>query len=127
MQNTETCDLLGLAADDLPIIRLHGQEFAVDLQGIDIIQSSSTLYRQVFEHRLRRIRRPLLCRVVARLSPSKIRAQLFYFAWQDKSGDVWLDVAQILLEEGLAKVAAYEFPERNEYLQWERGDHPVEN
>lgn len=120
MQNSETCELLGLTANGLPMIRMHGQELSVELQGIEIVDRSSELYRQIFEDRLKSVRRPLHCKVITKLSPSRVRAQLFYFAWQDKSGDVWLDVAQILLEEGLAKVAAYEFPERAEYLAFER-------
>ena len=120
MENLQNCELLGLASDGSPIVRLQGREISVDLQGIEIIQPPSELYRQIFEVRLARIKKPLRCRVVGWGRRPKIKAQLFYFGWQDKSGDVWLDVAPILLEEGVARVASYNFPERKEYLKHER-------
>lgn len=44
------------------------------------------------------------------------RMTLTYFAWQDKSGDVWEDAAGTLLDQGLAVVMMDPFPERALYL-----------
>ena len=45
------------------------------------------------------------------------RARIAYFAWQDKSGDVWEDLALTLLDQGVVRVSNEEFPEREEYLR----------
>ncbi|MBI3179102.1 MAG: hypothetical protein HYZ27_05535 [Deltaproteobacteria bacterium] len=62
--------------------------------------------------------KPLRC-VLRDERTSPKRAQIFYFAWQDKSGDVWQDLAVTLLDAGLARVARGEFLGRDEYLRHE--------
>jgi len=52
--------------------------------------------------------------------PPEDAVKFSYYGWQDKSGDVWLDLASTLLKEGLARVAEGAFPERDEYLQYEQ-------
>jgi endonuclease YncB( thermonuclease family) len=45
--------------------------------------------------------------------------QVITFGWQDKSGDVWIDLATNLLNQGCVRVANAEFSDRKEYLQFE--------
>ncbi len=120
MEDAEDCSFVRLLPDGSPVVRLRGREMIVELQGIEIIQPPPDLYREIFEERLPQTRRPLRCRIHSMLSTGRIRAQLFCFGWQDKSGDVWLDVANVLLKERLARVAPGDFPEREEYLGYER-------
>ena len=120
MHTTKDCTFERLLPNGLPIVAMEGQEVIIELRGIEIVIPLSELYRDIFQIRLPATKRPLRCETESVLRDGHVRGRLFYFAWQDKSGDVWKDVAQLLLEQGLAKPAVGNYPEREEYLQYER-------
>jgi len=120
MEEIEECSFVRLLPDGSPVVSLRGRETVVDLYGIEIVHPTGDLYREIFLVRIPQARKPLRCKVHAVLPGGNIRTQLFCFGWQDKSGDVWLDLAVVLLREGLARVAPGEFPEREQYLEYER-------
>ena len=96
------------------------RSIVVELIGLEILQPPGELYREIFEKRLAGLADPLRCEIEPGKATSRVRGRLLYLAWRDKSGDVWKDVAQLLLEQGLAKTAPGSFPGREEYLQYER-------
>jgi hypothetical protein len=120
MQPLNECTFERLLSSGLPVVLLDGHEVIVELRGIEILQPLSDLYRDIFQIRLPAAKRPLRCETESVPRDGRVTGKLFYFAWQDKSGDVWKDVAQLLLEQGLAKSVAGNYPEREEYLQYER-------
>ena len=120
MEREEDCWFVRMLPDGRPVVRLQGVERAVEIDGIEIPQPPADLYLEIFDQRLPRLRKPLRC-VIRAVSPEgSIRAKLFCYGWHDKSGDVWVDLAHILLDDGLVRVAAVEFPEREEYLRHEQ-------
>jgi hypothetical protein len=116
MEPFEECQFARLLADGTPVVRLHGVEREVEIDGINVPQPPPPLYVELFERGLLRLGKPLRCIIRDRLSTGRIRAKFFYFGWHDKSGDVWLDLALALLDEGVVRVAVRQFPEREEYL-----------
>ena len=120
MNQSRDCRLERLLPDGSPVVRFDGEEMVVELAGLEIPQPPSASYREIFEERLARLPDPLRCEIESATPPGRIRGRLFYLAWRDKSGDVWKDVAQLLLEQGLAKTSADNFPERELYLQYEQ-------
>lgn len=120
MQSTKECTFQRLLPHGLPVVLLDGREVIVELRGIEILQPLPDLYREIFQTRLPATKHPLRCETESAPRDGRVTGRLLYFAWQDKSGDVWKDVAQLLLEQGLAKAAAGNYPEREEYRQYER-------
>lgn len=120
MEREEECWFVRLLPDGRPVVRLRGQEQVVEIDGVEIPQPPPDLYFEIFNERLARLRKPLRC-IVRSVSPEgRVHAKLLCFGWHDKSGDVWFDLALVLLDEGLVSVAAGEFPEHEEYLQHEQ-------
>jgi hypothetical protein len=105
------CVLVRVQPDGRLVVRQGDLEHVVRLYGVEIPQPLDPRYFEVLTHWLPRARRPLRC---VATGPGQVR--LRYFAWQDKSGDVWRDVATLLLAEGLVRVADGDFPERDEYV-----------
>jgi Staphylococcal nuclease homologue len=120
MEQQEECLFVRLLPDGSPVVNLRGTEQRVEIDGIQIPQPPPNLYIEMMTQRLPRLRKPLRCVVRAVRTSGQIQAKLLYYGWQDKSGDVWLDLGLTLVDEGLARVSEAPFPERNEYLQHER-------
>lgn len=120
MEREEECSFVRLLPDGSPVVRLRGVEQKVEILGIEIPQPLPDLYVEMMTRRIPKLRKPLRCVVHSVGTPNQIRAKLLCYGWHDKSGDVWLDLAGVLLGEGLAFVAAGEFSERAEYLQYEQ-------
>jgi hypothetical protein len=121
MSVTEDCSFERLLPDGSPVIRVGGKEVVLELRGLEIIQPIEDRYHEIFEVVLPRTKRSLRCELES--MPERkdhARGRLLYFGWQDKSGDVWVDVAQLLLQRGLATLASGDFPEREEYEQYQR-------
>jgi len=112
------CRILRLLDDGTPVVELGDASRALSLHGVVVPVPPPEGYVRIMTDRLGAPGRRLRCEPAAVASPGS--AQFFYLAWQDKSGDVWLDLAQTLLEEGLVRVAADPFPERKQYQQYER-------
>lgn len=120
MEREEDCQFVRLLPDGTPVVRMRGVEREVEIEGIEVPQPPPPLYVELLNERLPRLGKPLRCSVRTELSTGRIRARLLYFGWPDKSGDVWLDLALALLDEGVVRVATRQFPEREEYLRHER-------
>jgi hypothetical protein len=116
----EVCQFVRLLADGTPILRMHDVDQGVEIEGIEIPQPPPALYMEIMNDRLFRLDKSLRCIVRGQLSDGKLRVKLFYLGWHDKSGDVWLDLALTLIDEGVVRVVAEQFPEREEYLRHER-------
>lgn len=106
MTDMRECSFIRLLPDGFPVVRMDGQELEVELFGIEILQPPCELLREIFEKRLPKTNHPLRCEVLSTQRPGRVRGRLFYFGWQDKAGDVWKDVAELLLELGLARTTA---------------------
>lgn len=106
MNEMRECTFLRLLPDGCPVIRMDGRELVVELNGIEILQPQGQPYREVFEKRIPQTNHPLRCDVLSNEQSGRVRGRLFYFGWQDKSGDVWKDLSELLLEWGLAKKVA---------------------
>jgi hypothetical protein len=120
MEAEEECWFVRLLPDGSPVVKLRGAEQSVQIHGIEIPQPPPELYVELMTQRLPRLGRPLRC-VIRSIGPAgQVSAKLFYYGWQDKSGDVWQDLALALLDQGLARVAPGDFPERDEYLKHEQ-------
>lgn len=118
MEREEECQFVRLLPDGTPIMRLQGVEREVEIDGLEIPQPLPNLYVEIFQ-RVSRLRKPVRCSIRSVSPTGRVRARMLCYGWQDKSGDVWVDLALVLLDEGLARVAAGEFPEREEYLRHE--------
>jgi len=114
--NEEICWFIRLIPNGNPLVKLQGEEKEVKLYGIEIPYPIPDQYIDLMTRRLPRLAKPLKCVLFSEEAEGFISAKLLYYGWQDKTGDVWLDLSLTLLEEGLAKVASFEFPERIEYL-----------
>lgn len=113
----EECRILRLLDDGSMVIGLQMGEQTIKLYGVKIAQPLPALYINLITQRIPRAGEPMRCFVRSVDSAGQVYAQLLSYGWQDKSGDVWIDLANILLEEGLVDVADGEFPERDEYLK----------
>ncbi len=119
MKNEEECQFLRLLPDGSLVVKLRDSEQQVKIHGIEVSQPLPELYSEIITQRIPRLRKPLRCIVQSKGPASQAYAKVFYYGWQDKSGDVWIDLAVSLLDEGLVRVTAGDFPEREEYLQHE--------
>ena len=96
------CQLVGARPDGALVVIIDGANHALEPAGIELPQPPSAAYVE-FVGRLAGLRKPLRCRIVDRTQSDRERAEIHYFAWQDKSGDVWRDLAETLIEQGLAR------------------------
>jgi hypothetical protein len=113
------CVLIGLEPDGTPILLTPFGKRRLPLHGLEIPQPPPDLYVQILTARIPRLPRPPRY-VVRRLPTGGESVQLFVHGWQDKSGEVWQDIAPVLLQQGVARVADGDFPERQEYLRLEK-------
>jgi hypothetical protein len=105
------CRLVRVLVDGTPVLFFDGEEHEVAIDGVRVTDPRRVEYVALLE-RLRR--RPLLCELQGRTGEGRPVVRVRYFAWQDKSGDVWLDLAETLVRERVA------VPEQN--AQQIRGD-----
>jgi hypothetical protein len=84
--------------DGTLVIEIDGVEGPHRLRGVDVPQPPSAEYVRFFAERLPRVRR-------LRCDATDQGVRIEYLAWQDKSGDVWEDVADVLFKEGLVRRA----------------------
>lgn len=100
-QEWQECQTLNLRADGTLVVILSGIERELEIAGIELPKSPPAAFFE-FLGRLHGVRKPMLCRVVGHTLSGRVRAKIHYFGWQDKSGDVWLDLATTLIEQGFA-------------------------
>lgn len=91
-----------------------GETTTAVLSGIQPVQPLPLLYREIVAERLGATRGPVLAERRGAVGDRTV-VRLLAFSWQDKSGDVYEDVAEVLVREGLAEVADGDFPERAAY------------
>jgi hypothetical protein len=95
-EREETCRFVRLLPDGTPVMLIDGVEREVEIEGVEIPQPPPQSYVELFNERLLRSGRPLRCIVRAELPAGRLRATVLYFGWQDKSGDVWVDLAETI-------------------------------
>jgi hypothetical protein len=120
MKPEEECTFICLLPDGSLLMELSGTERSMKIHGVDIPKPPSEVYVDMMTNRIHKLRKALRCRQQPADADGQIRASISYYGWQDKSGEVWLDLGRTLLEEGLARVSAGSFPERAEYLRYEQ-------
>jgi hypothetical protein len=103
--------------DGTPVVVLDGSARPLAIHGVEVPRPVPRLYIEILTHRMRALSTPLRCEIIR--NEGSERAVFRYLAWQDKSGDVWVDLATTLLEEGVVKVEPTDFPQRAEYLRSE--------
>jgi hypothetical protein len=118
-ERQEDCRLVGVGSDGALVISVGGVEQTMAIFGVEVDDPPPALYLEIIAKRLPQTGHPLRC-TVRTTGPGMPRAQFLYFAWQDKTGDVWQDLAVTLLEHGIVRVADGDFPERADYLRHEK-------
>jgi hypothetical protein len=118
--NERECRFLRLESDGTLQVEMDGAQRALQLFGVVVPQPPPPLYMDIVGKRIQKQHKPLRCDVRAVGPDGRWRARIAYFAWQDKSGDIWEDLALTLLDQGVARVSDEEFPEREEYLRHQR-------
>jgi hypothetical protein len=103
-QAWQECQFVGVRPDGALVVKSGGIEQELELAGIRLSEPISVGYFALLD-RLSALSKPMRCDVIGRTAAGRARATVHYFAWQDKSGDVWLDLATTLVEQGLARPA----------------------
>ena len=118
--NERECRFLGLQPDGTLQVEVDGTERQVQVFGVVVPQPPPPLYVEIVGRRIHSRNKPVRCDVRAVKPDGQWRARIAYFAWQDKSGEVWEDLAVTLLDQGVVRVSDEIFPEREEYLRHQR-------
>jgi hypothetical protein len=98
----EGWELVRVLPEGTVVLRRSGVEQEVEIKGIELSQPPAPLYFEILE-RIARLAKPLRCRSCYRTADGRVAADLEYFAWHDKSGEVWEDLRDLLVEEGAAQ------------------------
>lgn len=104
IQGWQECQPLSVAPDGALVVYVDSLKHELEFAGIELPQPPPPAYFELL-NRIRGIQKPMRCRFVGGTRAGRARADVLYFAWQDKSGDVWLNLATTLIEQGLARPA----------------------
>lgn len=96
---TEECELVRVLRDGTLVVRSHGVDREIQIEGIQLPQPPPPLYFEIFE-RLARQHKPLRCTFQPALGEGRVPARVEYYAWHDKSGPVWANLAILLSDAG---------------------------
>ncbi len=118
--NERECRFRRVEPDGTLDVDMDGAQQRVQIFGIVVPQPPSSLYMDIVGKRIHGRHKPLRCDIRAVGPGGLVRGRIWYYAWQDKSGDVWDDLALTLLDQGVARVSDEKFPERDEYLRHQR-------
>ena len=102
IEEWQECRPLGVRPDGALVVNLGGLLHELDIAGIELPEPPPAAYFALVD-RLRGLSKPMRCRVTGRTETGRIRAEVLYFAWQDKSGDVWISLSNTLIDQGLAR------------------------
>jgi hypothetical protein len=91
-----------------------GERSHARLQGVRPVQPLPPLYREILVDRVGSLEFAPRAERRGRDGDS-VLVNVHVFAWHDKSGDVWRDIALALLKEGVATVEPGDYPERADY------------
>lgn len=116
MQRDDECWLISVQPDGMPLVKLRGKNRVVQLVGITVPQPVSDAYLEVLQ-RVQQANRTLYCISMADDQEGVLRAKLLYYGWHDKTGDVWQDLALLLIDEGVVEVAGEDFPGKDVYVE----------
>jgi hypothetical protein len=98
------CAIVDLLDDGTPVVRIGDEEpRPLPVHGILVPQPPPDLYVEILTRRLGGDPTRLRCELPA--DPGRATARYAYLAWQDKTGDVWRDLGQLLLTQGAARPA----------------------
>jgi hypothetical protein len=109
-ETTTECEFVQVLPDGAVVVRVGAEEWPIQLQGIAVPQPPPPGYFQIFD-RIARSNRSMRCTIMGAIEHGRRPARLSCYGWQDKSGDVWLDVATLLIEEGVAGPTPPEQPQ----------------
>ena len=87
------CRLIRVARDGSLVLELPGAELHAVIEGLPAIDEVAAEH---FDALSRLAGRPLKVVETGRTRAGCARVRLRYLAWQDKSGEVWRDVADVL-------------------------------
>ena len=96
---------------------MNGIEKTINILGVVLNDTTQKLYTEKITELFKEPRKPCKCILKSQENNDKLFVKILYLGWQDKSGDVWIDLATTLLHEGIVKVADGKFSEKEEYLQ----------
>jgi hypothetical protein len=96
------CRLTGVAPDGTLTLVVDGEERPAELAGVDLPEPPPAEYFELLDRALH-TSLPLQCRFVGEGERRRQRVRLQVFGWKDKSGDVWLDLSQRLVDQGIAR------------------------
>jgi hypothetical protein len=95
-----------LLSDGTLVLLLAGKKVEAELFGAVLPQPPSNRYFELLEERLPRLRQPLRCLRCGMSMAGRLRVRLWFRGWQDKSGDVWIELLSFLAEQGLLRAEA---------------------
>ncbi len=119
MTAPQDCQFVRITDQGALVVTVSGIERTLAIFGVEVTAPPPALYLEIIGQRLPRTGRPLRC-TMRTAGPGTPLAVFHYFAWHDKSGDVWEDLAVTLLDQGVVRVAHGDFPERAEYLRHQK-------
>jgi endonuclease YncB( thermonuclease family) len=93
----EECELVRVRPDGTLVVRSQGVEREIQIGGIELPVPLPPLCFAILE-RLARQGKPLRCSFPRRRRKGRVCARVQYYAWHDKSGHVWADLATALRE-----------------------------
>jgi hypothetical protein len=102
----EECEIVRVMPDGALVVRVGGVERSVEIEGIEVPQPPPPIYFDILRTRLRKLQKPLRCAFHSTAVEGRVRARIEYLAWHDKSGEVWKDLGELLVEQGAARAAS---------------------
>src|SRR5215472_15563379 len=96
LPGNEDARLVRVLADGTLVLLLGGEEREAELFAGVLPQPPPSGYFEVLEERLPRLRQPLRCLRRATSKRGRLQVSLWCRGWQDKSGDVWIELASFL-------------------------------
>src|SRR5437667_2808807 len=97
----EDARLVRVLVDGTLVLLLGGEEREAELFGGVLPQPPPAGYFELLQERLPRLRQPLRCLRRATSKRGRLQVSLWCRGWQDKSGDVWIELAPFLADLGL--------------------------
>ncbi|MBI5544208.1 MAG: hypothetical protein HY901_09990 [Deltaproteobacteria bacterium] len=118
VDEARACELRGVEADGRLTIAITGREVTAQLHGIEMPSGPSEQWTAELKRRAMRSTAFPRCEVID--AGAVPRVKLLVFGRKSEGGGGWSDLGRTMLVSGLARVAAGEFPERQEYLKAEQ-------
>lgn len=97
----EDAKLVRVLADGALVLLLGGKKHDAELFGAFVRQPPPDRYFELLQERLPHLRHPLRCSRKGKSRAGRLQVRLWFYGWQDKSGDVWIELAPFLADQGL--------------------------